>query len=88
METVRKGYSVLSRAGDSLAYIRPQRERLRLEASKEQAEQAGAGDWDRERPNGWTDTGGPSVRWYAQDGDDAACRRLATVLVKLWQAGD
>lgn len=91
-EAVRKGYSVLSRSGISLAYIRPQRERLRLEASKECAERAGADDWDRERASGWAPrqvgAGGPSVRWYAQDGDDAASQRLAAVLAKLWQAGD
>jgi hypothetical protein len=87
-DAVRRGYSLFSRTGEGLAYIRPQRERLRIEASKERAAGAGANDWDRERPNGWADTGGPSVRWYVQDGDDAAYQRAAAVLAKLWQAGD
>ena len=88
LDAVRKGYSLFSRSGESLAYIRPQRERLRIEASKERAVGAGAHDWDRERPNGWADTGGPSVRWYVPDGDEAAGQRAAAVLAKLWQAGD
>lgn len=88
IDAVRKGYSLFSRAGEGLAYIRPQRERLRVEASKERAAGAGANDWDRERPNGWADTGGPSVRWYVPDGDEAAYQRVAGVLAKLWQAGN
>jgi hypothetical protein len=88
MDAVRRGYSLFSRAGEGLAYLRPQRERLRIEASKERAAGAGANGWDRERPNGWADTGGPSVRWYLTDGDEAACHRVAAVLAKLWQAGD
>lgn len=88
INAVRKGYSMTSAAGEGLAYLRPQRERLRIEASKVRAAGAGANDWDRERPNGWADTGGPSVRWYAPDGNEAAYQRVAAALAKLWQAGD
>ena len=81
---VEKGYSFLSQTGEGVAYIRPQRERLRVGASKEMAEKAGLNTWDKERADRFF--GGPSVRWYAPDGDDAAYQRLAAVLEKLWRA--
>jgi hypothetical protein len=80
---VEKGYSFLARTGEGVAYIRPQRERLRVGASKEMAEKAGLNTWDKERADRFF--GGPSVRWYAPDGDDAAHQRLAAVLARLWQ---
>lgn len=86
MEAARKGYSVLARTGQGVAYIRPQKERLRIEASKQVTEKAGLSNWDRERPAGFFT--GPCVRWYAQDGDEPDYQRLAGVLAKLWQAGD
>jgi hypothetical protein len=82
LHPVEKGYSFLSRTGEGVAYIRPQRERLRVGASKEMAEKAGLNTWDRERVDRFF--GGPSVRWYAPDGDDAAYQRVAAVLAKLW----
>jgi len=80
---VEKGYSFLSQTGEGVAYIRPQKERLRVGASKEMAEKAGLNTWDRERLKGFF--GGPEVRWYIPDGDDAAYQRLAAVLARLWQ---
>jgi hypothetical protein len=82
LHPVEKGYSFLSRTGEGVAYIRPQRDRLRVGASKGMAEKAGLNTWDRERTKGFF--GGPEVRWYAPDGDDAAYQRVAAVLAKLW----
>ena len=82
VEAARKGYSFLSRTGMVVADIRPQKERLRAEASKTVAETAGLNTWDREGSEGFY--GGPAVRWSAADGDDAAYQSLATVLSKLW----
>lgn len=84
VQPVEKGYSLLSRTGEGVAYIRPQRDRLRVGASKELARKAGLDTWDRERADRFF--GGPSVRWYAQDGDDAGYQRLCAVLEKLWRA--
>lgn len=73
LDPVRKGYSFLSNSGEVVAYIRPQKERLRIETSKRMAESASLTTWDRERPNGFF--GGPCVRWYLPDGDGAAYQR-------------
>jgi hypothetical protein len=79
---VRKDYSFLSRAREVVAYVRPQQNKLRLGASKETAAAAGLAGWDAERNDGFF--GGPSVRWYIRDGDDAGYRRAAGLLEKLW----
>ena len=78
VEAARKGYSFLSHTGMVVADIRPQKERLRAEASKTVAATAGLTTWDREGSEG--SYGGPAVRWYAADGNDATYQSLATVL--------
>ena len=83
VEAVRKGYAFLSTTGMVVADLRPQKERLRAEASKTLAETAGLTAWDREGSEGFD--GGPTVRWYAADGDDASYQRLAAVLAQLWR---
>ena len=84
VEPARKGYAFLSRTSLVVADLRPQKERLRAEASKTVAETAGLTAWDREGSEGLD--GGPTVRWYAADGDDAGYQRLAAVLAQLWRA--
>jgi hypothetical protein len=84
VEPARKGYAFLSRTSLVVADLRPQKERLRAEASKTVAETAGLTAWDREGSEGLD--GGPTVRWYAADGDDASYQRLAAVLAQLWRA--
>jgi hypothetical protein len=84
VEAARKGYAFLSPTGLVVADLRPQKERLRAEASKTVAETAGLTAWDRQGSEGFD--GGPSVRWYAADGDDAGYQRLAAVLAQLWRA--
>jgi hypothetical protein len=83
LETARKGYSLLSRTGLVVADIRPQKDRLRAEASKTVAETAGLTAWDREGSEGFDS--GRTVRWYAADSDDAGYQRLAVVLAQLWR---
>src|SRR4029453_2549479 len=84
VEAARKGYAFLSPTGMVVADLRPQKERLRAEASKTLAETAGLTTWDREGSEGLD--GGSTVRWYAADGDDAGYQRLAAVLAQLWRA--
>jgi hypothetical protein len=84
VEAARKGYAFLSCTGMVVADLRPQKERLRAEASKTVAETAGLTAWDREGSEG--SYGGPVVRWYAADGDDAAYQSLAAVLATLWRS--
>ena len=84
VEAARKGYAFLSRTGMVVADLRPQKERLRAEASKTVAETAGLTAWDREGSEG--SYGGPVVRWYAADGDAAAYQSLAAVLATLWRS--
>ena len=83
VEAARKGYSFLSHTGMVVADLRPQKERLRAEASKTVAETAGLTAWDREGSEGFD--GGPAVRWFATDGDDASYQRIAAVLAQLWR---
>ena len=52
-----KGYAFLSPTGMVVADLRPQKERLRAEASKTVAETAGLTAWDREGSEGFD--GGP-----------------------------
>ena len=84
VEAARKGYAFLSTTGMVVADLRPQKERLRAEASKTVADTAGLTAWDREGSAGVD--GSPAVRWYAADGDDASYQRLAVVLAQLWRA--
>jgi hypothetical protein len=84
VETARKGYAFLSPTGMVVADLRPQKERLRVEASKTVAETAGLTAWDREGSEGFD--GGPTVRWYAANSDDSGYQRLAVVLAQLWRA--
>ncbi len=81
---LKKGYSILSVGEGAVAYIRPQKSKLRIGASKELAEKAGLVSWDKERQDSFF--GGPSVRWYLPDGDEDAYRRVAAVLAQLWGA--
>ena len=84
VEAARKGYAFLSRTGMVVADIRPQKERLRAEASKTVAATAGLTTWDREGSEGLY--GGPAVRWYAADGDDAAYQSLGGGAGELWRS--
>ena len=52
VEAARKGYSFLSPTGIVVADLRPQKERLRAEASKTVAETAGLTAWDRQGSEG------------------------------------
>ena len=83
VEPARKGYAFLSSTGMVVADLRPQKERLRVEASKTVAETAGLTAWDREGSEGFDS--GRTVRWYAADSDDAGYQRLAGVLAQLWR---
>lgn len=78
----RKVYSFLSEAEKVVAYIRPHKEKLRIAVEKETAQRAGLESWDRERPKGWF--GRPDVRWYVEDGHEAAYQQAAEVLERLW----
>ena len=60
-----KGMPFLSSTGMVVADLRPQKERLRVEASKTVAETAGLTAWDREGSEGFDS--GRTVRWYAAD---------------------
>ena len=84
VEAARKGYAFLSHTGMVVADLRPQKEQVRVEASKTVAQAAGLSRWAREGSEGAY--GGPAVRWYAADGDDAAYQALATVLATLWRS--
>jgi hypothetical protein len=83
LSPARKGYALLSGANESIAFIRSQRGRLRVTASKQSAQAAGLSDWHRERSD--TDFSGGSVSWYAPDGDDVAYREAASVLARLFK---
>ena len=74
---------VQSTVGKVRAYLYPHRRRLKIETSKQMAEEAGLGPWEHELPNGWFNTGISSVFWYVPDGDEDAYRRKAIVLTKL-----
>jgi hypothetical protein len=81
LSPARKGYALLSGTDEPVAFLRAQRDRLRVTVSKQSAEAAGLSDWHRERAD--TVFSGGSVSWYALDGDQAACQQAASVLVKL-----
>jgi hypothetical protein len=81
LSAARRGHALLSGANEPVAFIRAQRGRLRVTASKQSAEAAGLSGWHRERAD--TDVRGGSVSWYAPDGDDAACQEAASVLGSL-----
>jgi hypothetical protein len=80
---VKKDYSFLSRSQDVVAYIRPQHQKLRVGTARESAQSAALGSWDREKRDGFF--GGPSVRWYIPDGDEAGYQQAAEVLERLWK---
>ena len=81
LSAVARGYAVLSAANEPIAFIRVQRDRLRVTTSKQEAKAAGLRDWHRERSD--TDFRGGSVSWYAPDSDPAAYQEIASVLVAL-----
>lgn len=78
-----KGYALLSAANEPVAFIRSRRERLRVMASKQCAQDAGLSDWQRERSD--SPFKGSSVCWYFPDEDASAYREAAALLAKLWQ---
>jgi len=80
-----KGYAVLSGTDEPIAFIRFQRGRFRVTASKQAAEAAGLSNWHRERAD--TDFRGGSVSWYAPDEDRVAYQDVAAVLVRLLKPG-
>jgi hypothetical protein len=75
------GYAVVSRSEKLVAYIKPQKERLKIVARKGEAEKAGLTDWEQQRQDRFF--AGVGVKWHIEDGDDAAYRRAAAVLAKL-----
>ena len=75
----------LSESQKAVAYIRSQKQRIKIAASKRAAERAGLSNWDHQSQR--TVFGDPGVAWYASDGDEAAYRRVAGVLVALWKDG-
>ena len=83
LSPTRKGYALLSGASEPIAFVRPQRGRLRVTASKQSAQDAGLSDWHRERADAVFSGG--SVSWYAPDGDDVAYRETAAVLARLFK---
>ena len=81
LSPARRGYAPLCVTNEPVAFLRAQRGRVRVTASKQSAEAAGLSDWHRERSD--TDFRGGSVSWYAPDGDRVAYQQAASVLVKL-----
>jgi hypothetical protein len=79
-------YLFLSKPENEIAHILPQAGRLRIISGKRVADEAGIKDWDNELKDSRT-FGGPSIRWYIPDGDDAARQRVATALALLWKVG-
>jgi hypothetical protein len=79
----KNGYALLSVTNEPVAFIRSHRQRIRLTASKQTAQDAGLTGWHRERAE--SIFSGESVRWYAPDGDEVAYREIAAVLAKLWR---
>jgi hypothetical protein len=81
LSPARKGYALLSGTDEPIAFIRAQRDRLRVTVSKQSAEAAGLSDWHRERAD--TVFSGGSVSWYAPDGDHVAYQKAASMLARL-----
>lgn len=77
----RRGHAVLSEKNESIAFVRSQRGRLRVTASKQAAEAAGLSAWHKERSD--TAFRGGSVSWYAPDSDHVAYREAASALAEL-----
>ena len=77
-----RGYAILGRTGEVVAYLQPQKECLKIAASKPDVEIAGIDSWEKQRQDRFFGCAG--VRWFIQDGDDAGYQRAAEVLGKLW----
>jgi hypothetical protein len=77
-----RGYCVLGRIEKVVAYIRPQKERLKVVARKADAEKAGLKNWEKQRQDRFF--GGTGVKWFLPDDDEPAYQRAAAVLAKLW----
>jgi hypothetical protein len=85
VDSTDQGYGIRGRDNGTLvAYVHPQRGRVRIVARKEDAEKVGLTGWDREQQGGVF--GEANVRWYIQDDDDEAHQRAAVVLSKLWNS--
>jgi hypothetical protein len=83
LSPARKGSALLSANDEPVAFIRSQRDRLRVTASKQLAQDAKLSDWHRERAD--TEFSGGSVSWYAPDADEPAFQELVKVLANLWK---
>jgi hypothetical protein len=83
LSPARRGFALLSANNEPVAFIRSQRDRLRVTASKQSAQDADLSDWHRERAD--TEFSGGSVSWYAPDADEAAYQELVKVLTRLWK---
>jgi hypothetical protein len=83
LSPAKKGYALLSVTSEPVVFIRSQRQRLRVTASKQMAQDAGLSGWHRERADRIFSGGG--VSWYAPDGDEVAYQEAAAVLARLWQ---
>ena len=77
----------LCKRGTIAAFLldQPRSQRLRLETSKKMAERVRLPKPDSSKERGWfyADT---SYYYVAEDGDDESYRRLADILVDLWEA--
>jgi hypothetical protein len=79
-----RGYAVMGKSDQRVAYIRPQKERIRIAVTKENARIAKLSDWANERQD--RDFFCISARWYVPDSDNPARDRVAAVLGQLWMA--
>jgi hypothetical protein len=84
LSPARKGYALLSGTDEPIAFIRAQRDRLRVTVSRQSAEAAGLSGWHRERAD--TVFSGGGVSWYAPDADKVAYQKAAATLAKLLKA--
>ena len=80
-QPIERGYAILDRTESIVAYIRSQKERLKLVARKTGAENAGLSDWQDQRQDQYF--GSSSVKWCIPDDDDLAYQRIAAVLGRL-----
>ena len=86
-KTNPRHYKFLCKQGTIAAFLlsQPRSQRLRLETSKKMAERVRLNKPDFFRERGWF-YANTSFFYVAEDGDDESYRRLADILVDLWEA--
>ncbi len=72
-----------SNDGTIVAYVHPQKRRLKVEIKKDYAEKQGMSNWSSELQNGWFNTGIASVYYYALEADEIQFRVVGSYLRKL-----